>query len=360
MELSVCMIVRDEESVIERCIKCIRQFADEIIIVDTGSKDKTKEIALAYTDKVYDFKWEDDFAKARNFSLSKACKEYVMWVDADDVIDEENIKKIIELKSSLNPKTDLIMMKYNTGFDDHGNPVFSFYRERIFKNNEQYRFEGAIHETVPLIGKIRYSDIEINHKKLKVNDPQRNLKIFRKIISKGKQLAPREQYYYARELYYNKFYFNAITVFKQFLLENSTNINDKIEACMLSGDCYLKLSDEEDALKMYYKSFSYDTPRGEVCCRIADTFLQNKKYQMAVFWYKTAMECPKNQGNGFIQKDYYDFIPLIQLCVCYDCLGDAKKAEEYNSLAGKIKPYDKSYIYNKKYFEKIKERRSNP
>lgn len=356
MNLSVCMIVRDEEPVIERCIKCIMKFADEIIVVDTGSKDRTREIASEYTDKVFDFEWEDDFSKARNYSLSKAKSDYVMWIDADDVIDDENIRKIIELKSSVKPETDLIMMKYNTGFDEFGNPVFSFYRERIFRNNDRYRFEGAIHETVPLIGRIEYSDIEINHKKLKVNDPQRNLKIFRKMISTGKQLSPREQYYYARELYYNKFYFNAVTNFKQFLSENSNNLNDNIQACMLAGDCYLQLSDEDNALNMYFKSFSYDTPRGEVCCKIADSFLRNKKYLMAIFWYKTAMECPQKQDNGFFQKDYYDFIPLIQLCVCYDRLGDVEKAEEFNNLAGKIKPYDKNYIYNKQYFENLKAR----
>ena len=93
--LSLCMIVKDEEDVIDRVLTCSNRFADEIIIVDTGSKDKTKEICKNFTDKIYDFVWCDNFSLARNFSFSKATKEYIMWLDADDYITEQNIQKII-------------------------------------------------------------------------------------------------------------------------------------------------------------------------------------------------------------------------------------------------------------------------
>lgn len=87
------MIVRNEEEVIERCLKSICDLVDEIIIVDTGSTDKTKQIVSKYTDKIYDFEWVNDFAKARNYSFSKATKDYILWLDADDVILEEDRKK---------------------------------------------------------------------------------------------------------------------------------------------------------------------------------------------------------------------------------------------------------------------------
>ena len=92
-EISLCMIVRNEEEVIERCLKSICDLVDEIIIVDSGSTDKTKQIVSKYTDKIYDFEWVNDFAKARNYSFSKATKDYILWLDADDVILEEDRKK---------------------------------------------------------------------------------------------------------------------------------------------------------------------------------------------------------------------------------------------------------------------------
>ena len=99
--ISLCMIVKNEESVLERCLDSVADLVDEIIIVDTGSTDRTKEIATRYTDKIYDFKWIDDFSAARNFSFSKATMDYIYVADADEVIDDENSKKFKILKMDM-------------------------------------------------------------------------------------------------------------------------------------------------------------------------------------------------------------------------------------------------------------------
>ena len=99
--ISLCMIVKNEEDTLARCLDCIKDIVDEIIIVDTGSTDLTKEIAKNYTNLVYDFKWIDDFSAARNFSFSKATKDYCLWLDADDVISKKNQEKLKKLKETL-------------------------------------------------------------------------------------------------------------------------------------------------------------------------------------------------------------------------------------------------------------------
>ncbi len=88
--ISLCMIVKNESQVIERCLKCVSDLVDEIVIVDTGSTDDTMSIARKFTDSIYEFPWIDDFSAARNFSFSKATKEYIMWLDADDIILDED------------------------------------------------------------------------------------------------------------------------------------------------------------------------------------------------------------------------------------------------------------------------------
>lgn len=98
ISVSLCMIVKDEEEVLGRCLESVKNVVDEIIIADTGSKDRTKEIARQYTDKVYDFEWKDDFSAARNFSLSKGTKDYLMWIDADDVLPEKSVWEMLKLK----------------------------------------------------------------------------------------------------------------------------------------------------------------------------------------------------------------------------------------------------------------------
>ena len=87
--ISLCMIVRDEEPVLIRCLESAAGLYDELVIVDTGSADRTREIARGYTDKVYDFPWVDDFSAARNFAFERASMHYCMWLDADDVIPED-------------------------------------------------------------------------------------------------------------------------------------------------------------------------------------------------------------------------------------------------------------------------------
>jgi len=112
---SLCMIVKDEEPVLARCIQSVHGIFDEIIIVDTGSTDNTKQIARQFTKRIYNFEWVDDFAKARNFSFSKSTKDFIMWLDADDIITDENREKILQLKNTLDPNTDMVTMKYDLG-----------------------------------------------------------------------------------------------------------------------------------------------------------------------------------------------------------------------------------------------------
>ena len=115
--LSVCLIVRDEERVLGRVLSAAVQFADELIVVDTGSKDKSIEIAREYTDLVFSEPWPDSFARARNSAASKASCDFVMWLDADDVMRDEDIRKLLELKKRITAGTDAVFITYrNYGF----------------------------------------------------------------------------------------------------------------------------------------------------------------------------------------------------------------------------------------------------
>nr|WP_318010822.1 glycosyltransferase family 2 protein [Bacillus sp. RAR_GA_16] len=101
VSISLCLIVKNEEAVLGTCLHSIHDIVDEINIIDTGSDDKTKEIAKSYQANIYDFTWVNDFAKARNFAFSKATKEYILWLDADDVFLEEDRQKLKRLKETL-------------------------------------------------------------------------------------------------------------------------------------------------------------------------------------------------------------------------------------------------------------------
>lgn len=352
--ISLCMIVKNEEMNLAHCLDSVADLVEEIIIVDTGSKDRTVEIASHYTSKVYSHPWKDDFSDARNYSFSKAAMDYCMWMDADDILEEREKDKFLKLKQSLTPDIDMVMMKYHTAFDEAGKPSFSYFRERWIRNCGLYRWIGAVHEVIPPKGRILYSDLGICHKKTGPGSPDRNLKIYQKLLAEGKRLEPRQQYYYGRELYYHEEYKEAVCVFEQFLLSEEGWIENKIEACAICARCYEKLGEEQAALLTLLRSMSFDLPRAELCCEIGKYFLEHESFYHAIYWYEAALKIPKNEySGGFILPDCYDYIPLLQLCVCYDKLGDRQKAKEYNERAGVCKPYSKAYLYNKQYFEGI-------
>lgn len=350
--ISLCMIVKNEEDVLKRCLESIKDVVDEIVIVDTGSTDNTKRIAKEFTDKIYHFNWIDDFAKARNCSFSKATKDYILWLDADDVVLPKDRELFKDLKENLDKNTDIVMMKYNCGFDDNGNPTLSYYRERLIKNFKNYKWIGRIHEVIPPNGNIIYSDIAITHKKIHENDPNRNLRIFEKMIKDNEILDSRQKFYYAREVYYSGDYNKAIEKFNDFLASDEKWVENTISALLDLSTCYNKIGDKKNEISTLFKSFEYSTPRSQTCCYIGNFFLRDEKIEQAIYWYKLALTItPDLKSGGFFELDYFNFIPYIQLCVCYYKLGDIKKSIEYNELAGKIKPKNKSYLANKEFFK---------
>jgi glycosyltransferase involved in cell wall biosynthesis len=124
--VSLCLIVKNEEAVLARCLESTKGIADEIVVVDTGSTDKTKEIALAQGAKVFDFAWIDDFGAARNFAFAQGTGDYLMWMDADDVLLPEDAQKLRTLLDAMPADADTVMIKYNIAFDEEGNPTFSY------------------------------------------------------------------------------------------------------------------------------------------------------------------------------------------------------------------------------------------
>ena len=201
VSISLCMIVKNEEDVLSRCLESVSGLVDEIIIVDTGSTDRTQETAACFTDKIFAFPWQDDFAAARNEAFSHASMDYCMWLDADDLLLEADRTAFLALKETLDPSVSVVMAPYHTGFDQSGRVTFSYYRERLIKNRAGMRWAGAVHEAISPVGKVFYADFAVTHRKTRPSDPDRNLRIYQAQLAAGKALEPRQQFYYGRELY---------------------------------------------------------------------------------------------------------------------------------------------------------------
>lgn len=351
--ISLCLIVKNEEETLGRCLDSIKDALDEIIIVDTGSTDTTKEIARKYTTKVYDFVWIDNFGAARNFAFSHATQDYIMWLDADDVLLASDLQKLLLLKQDLDPLTDSVTMNYNLASDENGNIVSSLRRNRLVKRTRQFQWIGAVHEYLAVNGKIINSDITVTHKKERSDTADRNLKIYQKRIANGENLSPRDLFYYGNELVDHLMHHEATEYYLKFLDTGLGWVEDNISACGKLADCFSSLGDEQQKLKYIYRSFEYDTPRSDFCCRLGYHFLNSQRYTQAIFWYKLAINLEDSNHASLKNFACSTWLPHLQLCVCYSKIGENTIALEHNNLAESFVPNHPSVIYNKKYFTEL-------
>lgn len=162
------MIVRDEEEYLPGCLESVRGVVDEIVVVDTGSRDRTVEVARGYGAKVYFYEWRDDFAAARNESLRHTSSEWILWLDADERLSEPSRRVIRRLLRISDYMGYALWIRSPIGEMAPGmaEDVHSFVR--LFRNHPGVTFEGVVHEqVVPSIkrlgGKIAQTDLEIIH-----------------------------------------------------------------------------------------------------------------------------------------------------------------------------------------------------
>ncbi|MBE7075701.1 MAG: glycosyltransferase [Clostridiales bacterium] len=336
--ISVCMIMKNESKTLSRVLDCVKQFADEIIVVDTGSSDNSKEIAKTYATKVLDFKWDNNFSNARNFSFKQATCDYQMWLDADDFITKQNIEKIKQLKKL--PLADVFMFKYRM-------ENLVFYRERILNRAKNFQWKGFVHEAIEAQGNIVYTDIEIEHRKELVQDPKRNLKLYQNAIKIGTPLSPRDTYYYGRELFYNKQISKAIQIFKKFLKYENTYAADNLGAYLMLSECLKKQEKLKKAFDVLLEALKKHNPSAELCCKIG--YLAEKLNKDCICWFKFALNCHP-QTQGFVDSTYEDLVPLLELSrLLYQT--DFQQAKKYHQRAKKLYPNHKSIIYNEQYFK---------
>lgn len=336
--ISLCVIVRNEEAVISRCLNSVRDVVDEYVIVDTGSTDKTMEIAAEYTDKVFRFNWTDDFSAARNYAFDQATMEYIMWLDADDVMTDADREKLKELKQTLSRSVDAVNMEYHFAHDDAGNTTSKSWRYRIVRRSNHFRWQGVVNEVLQVSGNILESGIAVKYLGVEPH-LDRNIQIYETRLARGASFTPRDLRDYANELFKHKRFTDAADFYQKFLNTNQGSVDDFIAVCESLADCFHNLNQPQKELECSIKSFLYDTPRAEVCCRVGEYFLQKSQWRQAIFWYELALNVPKPESRkGIGNNACWTWVPHVRLCACYNHLGDFPKAYEHAETALRYQP----------------------
>ena len=219
--ISLCMIVRNEEDSIGRCLDSAARLADEIIIVDTGSNDQTVQIAKDYGATVLSYTWNDHFADARNYGIKHAAGEWILWLDADEELDTSSIPVIREAISQVKAQFILLPLHHYVGEELPADPdqLFLSYQARLFRNHAGIQFSNRIHETPQPTKdaeeiKIEYVKAPIHHYgylkqiEAKKEKSARNIKLL-KAANAETPNDPWVRYHLASEYYRTEDYPNA-------------------------------------------------------------------------------------------------------------------------------------------------------
>lgn len=289
--ISLCMIVKNEEKILDRCLRTVADLVDEIVIVDTGSTDKTKEIVARYTDRIYDFQWIDDFSAARNFAFSKATMDYIYTADADEVLDEENRQRFRLLKENLLPEIEIVQMKY--GNQLQFGTVYNFdeeYRPKLFKRKRDFVWEAPIHETVRLMPIVYDSDIVVTHLP-ESSHAKRDLQTFYKHCTKGYQLPKRLHDLYARELFLvgdAEDLAQAKDIFEASAMDVERDSEEVVQACCVVARAARLQKDTVTFFKYATKVLAMEE-NSEICCELGHFYEEMADYNEAVIWYYNAV-----------------------------------------------------------------------
>ncbi|MBQ5787183.1 MAG: glycosyltransferase [Oscillospiraceae bacterium] len=351
VSLSVCLIVKDEERVLGRILSAAVQFADELIVLDTGSSDKSREIAGEYTDLVFEEPWQNSFAGARNFAASKAGCDFVMWLDADDVMRPEEIEKLLALKKRLTPQTDAVFMTYrNDGFlCDLG------LRDRIHRRALACRWEGDIHEAIPLgdgMNLMFCPEITIIHKKEQVNEPNRNMRIFDGVRRAGRLSGAYMLSYYVRELAVRDETERALAAWEQLLQTGPSAHRVQYALVFLTGMLLRQKAYEKCRQLIDTAVEQYGVPLSAFLCYHLGLAAEGLgDFKEADRQYRLATEIPVDISGGMIAfTGYDDYLPCLKLCALAYDRGETDESEAWNSRAGRAWPEGRAWRINRERF----------
>jgi len=338
-KLSACLIVKNEASVLSRCLESIRTFVDEIIVVDTGSNDHTIKIAISYGARIYHFAWIDDFSAARNESLHYANYEWILYIDADEVVDTANAAKIRQVIT----REDIMAVTVRQCIPQQAdNIATSYYSEycRIFRRHPNIRFEGAIHEQIlpsieQLGGKVLRSDIVIHHWAYAIDAVKKQKRAERNLrclLAEIKRVPDDPFLYLNLGLTYRELGQRdaSIKALHQTLIKDGNNMKRE-----LVGQAHLTLSkgyfeDGNIAKAAYHAQQAgvFDPVNPLPDYLLATMAVNEQQYEKAIHHLETAIRISKDDGGRLPSVELNMAHVYLELGSCRSVVGDIYGAEE--------------------------------
>lgn len=346
-EISLCMIVRDEEEYLDRCLSSVSRLVQEIIVVDTGSSDRSREIALRYGAVIMDIPWNGDFAAARNAGLRRATGRWILVLDADEElgnVDMDSLKELMEQSDVYGCYVQMINFVGARESDEFVTDTVC----RLFRNDSRIVYTGRIHEDiVPSITNIPgsriayaplvvrhygYLDVVLDKKKKSV----RNLAILLEVTKQSPD-DPRMQYALGTEYFQMGDYTRALTIFQPLISRIPVFAGFTSDLVLKTAYCLREIGQSVEALRLidgaliFYPDFTDLWEFKATICldsgRLVDAL---EAVEKALQVGPRPMQYSTSSGSGTYRSHYLAGTILEQLFRLQEAISHYRKALEYH------------------------------
>ncbi len=322
--ISLCLIVRNDDN-IKHCIASIRQFVNEVVIVDTGSTKENQDEYRKLADVFEVFTkcnnkksgLIEDFSKARNKSFALATNDWVIWADSDDIIEGgENLKNILsQYKSPVS-----IMFPYEYAYNENHKSILTQYRERLFYKKDNFFWCSPVHENcIALNGEpnVKRNELVFKHQRQYLNKPQergRNLRILKKYFNKVGEKDKRQLFYLAQEEYDNGLFADAKKHYCRYVEINNWP-DEAFMACLRLIAISRINGDKKEAMKWAFEAISIQPNWCEGYFEVGKLFYEKNDWKNCVNFIQMGFSHPETETTLFINKTerafdvhrYYNF-----------------------------------------------------
>jgi len=322
--LTLSIIVKNEERYLKECLESVKDVVDEIVLIDTGSGDGTINIAESYKAQIFHYKWNNDFAAARNFALENSSGDWILYLDADERLSQ---KSVVKLKKLIKEPRNEAFQCIIKNIDEIGNRPSVMKYVRLFPNDKRLRFEGKIHEQIePALLKSNFkisdSDIEIIHIGYSLPKEELKEKAKRNLLILQEEYENNPSSYYAFQLgqTYGILENSELAVF--FFKEAIKDFNLKNEYKSVAFR-FIAINEAEKqnwnaALDYITKSLDYNYEQPINLLAAAKIYLQLKNYDKANKFCTDALEVNRSFQSG--NKNSYQAILLDEETIIYEGL----------------------------------------
>jgi glycosyltransferase involved in cell wall biosynthesis len=323
VRLSLAMIVKDEEQTIKRALESASTFCDEMIVLDTGSEDGTREAARDAGATVAEANWTDDFSEARNKSFDLCNGEWIMWLDGDDVVPPAAQGAFLAAKGRLDDEVDAVAGPYHSRLTPDGTPLLIRNQVRLVRQGAGLQWQGRVYEWIPVAPgrSTADSDLIVENRPIperQVKMADRNLTLLDQAIASGDR-SPRTLFHYGNELYDHGLFEEAELMYRQYLAVDDEGA-DRYWALLYLAESQLALNQADSANDTLLKAVLEDSSRAEAFLTLGRIRFEAEEWEEAIPFFAAASSA-RRPFFGYVRNPDYVFAPWDYLSVCYEKVG---------------------------------------